>query len=203
MFAEAYEIVEVIEGGFSDHINDSGGKTMYGVTERVARAWGYKGKMRDLSKKEAIAILKQEFWDKIRLDEVKDDELSALIFDASVNHGQPRAIILAQRAYNVLSEEPIVVDGIIGKNTLKALNGYPDKFKLRFWFLNVRSKFFYDIISNDPSQKVFKNGWTNRLTRWYKWIFNREQPQEIPVEITPEEAIDVLVRELNLKRRSN
>ena len=35
------------EGGYVDHKADRGGKTRYGITERVARAWGYQGHMRD------------------------------------------------------------------------------------------------------------------------------------------------------------
>lgn len=203
MFLEAYEVVAVLEGGYSDNIHDSGGKTMYGVTERVARAWGYQGLMRDLPKPVAMEIFKEEYWRKIRLDELEDDMLANFMLDASVNHGQSRSVRLAQRAYNTLSETQIKEDGIIGTNTLKALNDYPDKFKLRFWFLNVRAKFFYDILNNNPSQKEFKNGWTNRLKVWYEILLNstaQAPAPEVSYSVTPEEAIEVLIKELGIKR---
>ena len=36
------------EGGYVDDISDSGGETKYGITEEVARRYGYDGKMIDL-----------------------------------------------------------------------------------------------------------------------------------------------------------
>jgi lysozyme family protein len=37
------------EGGYSNNPNDAGGETCFGITEAVARAYGYTGEMVDLS----------------------------------------------------------------------------------------------------------------------------------------------------------
>ncbi len=47
-FDTAFTKVLGHEGGFSDHPDDPGGKTRFGVTEAVARRVGYKGEMREL-----------------------------------------------------------------------------------------------------------------------------------------------------------
>lgn len=44
-FEEALKHTLGIEGEYSDHPSDSGGKTRYGITEAKARAWGYDGPM--------------------------------------------------------------------------------------------------------------------------------------------------------------
>ena len=52
------------EGLYSDNILDNGGKTMYGITEKVARNFGYKGSMEKLTKEQAIEIYSKLYWRK-------------------------------------------------------------------------------------------------------------------------------------------
>ena len=47
-FDDAFTALELIEGGYSNDPQDPGGETMYGITARLARAYGYTGAMRDL-----------------------------------------------------------------------------------------------------------------------------------------------------------
>ncbi len=46
-FEKAFEEIILHEGGYADDPADSGGKTMYGITEAVARNSGYRGEMKD------------------------------------------------------------------------------------------------------------------------------------------------------------
>ena len=46
-FLKAFALVVGIEGGYSNNANDLGGKTMFGITEAVARENGY---MSDMAK---------------------------------------------------------------------------------------------------------------------------------------------------------
>jgi lysozyme family protein len=57
-------IDEVIgrEGGYSNHPADRGGATRWGVTEKVARAHGYRGDMRSFPRGEAVAIYRRIYW---------------------------------------------------------------------------------------------------------------------------------------------
>ena len=55
-FDEAFHKLLGHEGGFVDHPSDPGGATRWGVTERVARQWGYAGSMRELPVETAKAI---------------------------------------------------------------------------------------------------------------------------------------------------
>jgi len=170
VFDKAFEDTIVIEGGYVDDPIDRGGKTKYGITEKTARVYGYQGKMIDLSLKIAKDIYKKQYWDTLRLDEINSDKMKRLMFDASINHGQSRAVLFAQRAYNTLSDNTIISDGIIGSQTIGALNSYPYEVDLAYWYIAVRSDYFRNIVDNDETQKRFIRGWGRRIQHLLKDI---------------------------------
>lgn len=119
------------EGLFSDDAADSGGATMYGITESVARKNGYDGDMRDLPLEKAKEIYHREYWVKPGFDRVAehDVELAQELFDAGVNVGTGLASKWLQRSLSVLNSQEkhydnLVQDGRIGPKTLEALSMY-------------------------------------------------------------------------------
>ena len=52
----------VMEGGYTLNAKDRGNATNWGITEATARAHGYTGDMRDLTRIEAYAILENDYW---------------------------------------------------------------------------------------------------------------------------------------------
>lgn len=115
------------EGGYVDHPSDPGGATNFGITQRVARANGYQGHMRDLAKAVARDIYRREYIEKpgflgiCNLDPVVAEE----VIDSGVNAGQGRAARWYQTALNLFNRRgvdyrDIVVDGQIGPATLAA-----------------------------------------------------------------------------------
>ena len=69
-FDKAIKEVFRVEGGFANHPSDKGGPTRYGITETVARAHAYSGRMEDMSEYAARQIAKAQYWDLLRLDEI-------------------------------------------------------------------------------------------------------------------------------------
>lgn len=119
------------EGGYVDHPADRGGPTNFGITEAVARANGYAGPMRSLSRAEAEAIYKRLYWVRPRFDAVaeRSPALAAELFDTGVNMGPAVAATFLQRALTALnrngSDYPdLVPDGRIGSTTLAAIDGF-------------------------------------------------------------------------------
>ena len=90
-FPEAFDLLITHEGGFSSHPDDPGGATMYGVTEKVARAEGYTGAMRNFSLNDAKTIYRKNYWDACRCD-LMPDQLRYPLFDAAVNSGPGQSI---------------------------------------------------------------------------------------------------------------
>ena len=119
------------EGGYVNHPDDRGGPTRYGITEAVARAHGYAGKMAELPQDEAIAIYRRLFWLRPRFDEVAErlPRVAAELFDTGANMGPGVAATFLQRALTALNRNgkdypDLVPDGRIGECTLIALDGF-------------------------------------------------------------------------------
>ena len=123
-----------IEGDFSDDPADSGGATKWGITEAVARAFGYPGEMQNLPVTLARVIYQQNYWDLLKLDPISDisDDISSELFDTAVNCGVGFAGRSFQRSLNAFNRSgrdysDLVVDGLIGRITVTAFRALIDK----------------------------------------------------------------------------
>jgi lysozyme family protein len=172
-------IDEVIrrEGGYSDHPADRGGPTNWGITEQVARAYGYKGDMKALPREAAVAIYKQRYWTGPKFDQVAEicPAIGDELFDTAVNMGVVAAGKFLQRALNVLNRgatdyPDIGTDGMVGPMTLHALGGFMKKRGaaggevLRKALDGLQCGRYIEIAEANPSQEAFVMGWlTNRV----------------------------------------
>lgn len=119
------------EGGYSDHKSDTGGKTMWGITERVARKHGYKGDMRQLPRATAVAIYRQEFAIDPGFAAVAtiSPAIGEELFDTGVNMGPSIPALWLQESLNAFNGQgrlyaDIREDADIGPGTLNALRAY-------------------------------------------------------------------------------
>ena len=119
------------EGGYSDHPADRGGPTMFGITEAVARAHGYRGAMRDLPQGEAAAIYRRLYWLRPRFDAVavRAPRIAAELFDTGANMGPAVAATFLQRALTALNRNgkdypDLVPDGRLGPASIAALDAF-------------------------------------------------------------------------------
>lgn len=130
-FLEAWLATGREEGGYVDNPKDSGGPTNFGITERLARAYGYTLDMREFTQPLARRIAKMQFWDALKLDDVAklSRPIASEVFDSSFLCGQTAAIKMLQRPLNLLNREgfdygDIEADGRMGRVTLFALEAY-------------------------------------------------------------------------------
>lgn len=156
-----------LEGGYSDHPADRGGPTKFGITERTARAAGYTGDMRNLTRDAAVDIYKSQYWTRPgfgRVDAVSHNVAEELL-DTGVNMGPTVAAKFLQRALNALTDANLTIDGKIGPATLGALRGFVstrkrDGEKVLVKMLNAQQSVRYmEIAEADASQKAFMFGW--------------------------------------------
>lgn len=131
IFDAEFQKVVMVEGGYSDHPSDSGGKTKYGITEAVARANGYAGAMVDLPLDVAKRIYRAQYWDTLKLDDVAtvSQAVAHEMFDTGVNMGIGKAAVFLQTALENLNRQgkdfpDVAADGVIGPMTVHALRRY-------------------------------------------------------------------------------
>lgn len=160
------------EGGYVDHPDDRGGATCHGVTEVVARAYGYHGRMQDLPRSVAKAIYRERYWTQPRFDQVAEHStaIAEELLDTGVNMGTGTAATFLQRALNVLNAEgkvypDVVVDGAIGRLTITALRAFlaargKDGHVVLWKMLNAQQSVRYiELAEGRPSQEAFQFGW--------------------------------------------
>lgn len=153
------------EGGLSNHLDDRGGKTYCGITKRFYPDWlGWKyvdtlthtvnvAEMNRLVEE----LYRKEFWKPIQGDKLPTQELADALLSLAVNLGPRQAIRLAQTVAG------IKMDGIMGPETLKALQLRGGSKAFLNKYLDRVGKFYLDLAKKDPTQKVFEKGWQNRV----------------------------------------
>jgi len=146
------------EGGWSDNPADPGGATMKGVTLAVYQAWKSnphisKEDLRNISDQEVADIYKQNYWDKVKGDDLPSG-VDYAVFDASVNMGVGRASKLIQTAVGVPA------DGVIGNQTVQAIkSANPTELIDKF---SAEKDAFYKSL---PTFGTFGKGWLNRVAQ--------------------------------------
>lgn len=149
-YDRAFDLLIGHEGGYADHPSDPGGRTMWGVTERVARADGYTGHMRDYPRDLAKSVYRRQYWDAVQADQLPT-ALRFDVFDAAVNSGVKQASLWLQRA---VGAQP---DGVIGAKTIAAARGADAGAPARF--NGQRLQFMADL----PTWPAFGRGWARRI----------------------------------------
>lgn len=111
------------EGGFVNHPRDPGGATNMGITIGTLAEW--RGRpvtvddVRQLSRKEAMAIYRAKYWDRVAGDDLPAGQ-DYVAMDGAVNSGVSRGARWLQTALNRVGGQDIPQDGAIGPLTLRA-----------------------------------------------------------------------------------
>jgi len=162
-FKKRVEKVIQLEGGYVDHEADRGGATKYGITEKLAKKYGYEGDMKNLSIPKAKEIYRMAFWEKYGLNEIDHEEVASRVFSFGINAGMSTAIRKLQEGYNLLTDSDIAEDGIIGPETLGVINNFDKSGRILDTLKALQAEYYLDIVRNDFSQHVFLAGWLNRI----------------------------------------
>lgn len=147
------------EGGYVNHPEDRGGITNKGITLATYREYcGQHKTIKDLQNMSYGTwqkIMKDMYWDKCNADKIENQSLAEIIVDWCVNSG----MVGLRKVQEIVGCKP---DGIAGPITLSLINTSDAETLFdRLW--KARHQFYVNIVKRSPSQKVFMNGWMNRL----------------------------------------
>ena len=171
-FEEAFKFIMKYEGGYSNHPNDKGGETNYGISTRFIRANGLDIKnVRDITVQQAKDIYRTYFWDLLKANCFNDDIVQLFLFDTAANCGVGRATEILQIALNAWM--PISIDGIVGKETISTCNSMVEQKRnkaLLYEMLKANRIGYYEtIIRNNGKLRTFLKGWVNRVVELFKY----------------------------------
>jgi lysozyme family protein len=161
-FLPAFEQMIKDEGGYVLHdvAGDTGGVTYAGIARNKNPHWNgwpyidrkefggpLTGMVRD--------FYKVEFWDKMRGDEIREQDIANSIFNFGVNAGMGMAVKLAQLVVNATP------DGGIGPKTVELLN-QQNASDFRKSYALTKIARYAEICNKNRTQSKFLLGWINR-----------------------------------------
>lgn len=150
-----------LEGGLlTEHPDDRGGRTKWGVTERLWRAWtGAPRDARmpeDLTLDDAVACVMAMIIQPARLDRLADARVRLVSVDWAIHSG-PSAPVRALQRY--AGTPPA---GGLDDATAAAVNA-ADATRVVGWLIGARLDHLVRIVRHSPTQRAFVVGWMHRI----------------------------------------
>lgn len=171
-YDKAFDYVINSEGGYVDNPNDPGGPTKWGVAnfrEKTSAYEVYKGRqvpakeIEDLTIDEVKRFYFQCFYKSVGADLVNTPAIAAALFDTCVLYGILPTCKMAQSALNDCGMI-LLVDGVIGKITIKCLNEVDTVDFLNCFAARIIQR-IDKIVAAKPEKfagKKAENGWKRR-----------------------------------------
>lgn len=154
VFSDAFQWILTAEGG-SRLVNDTGGLTRYGISQRT---WPHVD-VENLTQDQARQIYLDGYWKPIRGNALPP-AIALCVFDAAVNMGVPTAIRLLQTVLRT-----VVVDGTPGPETIAAAKMYLPRTELVAQFLRLRNAWYRDLAGKSEKYGKYLFGWEMRCWR--------------------------------------
>lgn len=174
------EILKQEGSTYTDLSEDRGGATKYGITQKTL-SFIYnqpvsKLEVKNLTFNKARKILIEYYYKRPNIDKLPV-KLQPTVYDMNVHSGR-NSIKILQKTANSLYNNPkeiLIIDGYIGEYTFNLVKKLYSKYKEDFNNLyNInRRDYYFNIVKNDNSQKIFivtknglKGGWIKRVERF-------------------------------------
>ena len=151
---------------FENDPTDSAGATRFGLITDDLHEYGlgtnsdgiidYKDVMA-LTPETAAKVLKKLYWDYFKADTINNQSVAEFFVDGGLTQGR---ILIAKYVQSSLG---VTVDGIIGSQTIAAINTDNNIEAVFNQVYQLRKKRYLAIVKAKPSQKKYIRGWLNRL----------------------------------------
>lgn len=157
----------------TNHPDDAGRLTRFGISQL-----GYPSEdIAALTKDRAMFLYHRDYWLPLRCDALNNEGIAFQLFESAVHMDPPgkprRSVKIAQGALIIHGIE-VVYDGIMGPQTIQALNRYPHKDSLIKWMNVIQgASLLVGAASEDDLVKLIKErlkqlqtfarGWGRRI----------------------------------------
>jgi len=169
-FSIAMKFVLKNEGGYVNHPKDPGGATNFGISLRFLRTLDKKdgdinhdgvidiNDIKEMIIDDAVRLYKKYYWDAYNYGFIENQEIATKVFDICVTMNPSKCHKMFQRAIMATTYVSIDCDGIIGKKTIKAVNGCKVPEELLTIFKDLVADYYRSL-----KKPEFINGWLNRV----------------------------------------
>lgn len=181
-----------IEAGWVNDKKDKGGETLFGISRVSNPRWAVWPKVDELGAKfgkgtmafktnveangeffiSAARLFYAKYFMAIRLDEF-EDRVACVMYDLAVHAGTERAIIMAQRTYNIVMphKKPLHDDGVYGPLTRGAMLEMVDGLvETEFAKVYLQERLKWHKRANPEYTKAF----TDRCHNLWRFLFGNE-----------------------------
>lgn len=169
-FKKAFEIMIAHEGGYGNDPSDPGGETYKGVARKINSKWdGWP--IIDMLKRSAdfpvnlekdvdlqnsvFEFYQLNYWDKVKGDDIQNQDVANSIFDFAVNAGVSASAALAQLVVNAK------IDGVIGKQSIDLINAFDTEHFLAAFTVSKIAR-YVNIVKKRPISRKYFYGWVLR-----------------------------------------
>jgi lysozyme family protein len=156
------------EGGFINRKDDHGGPTKWGITLDDLTEWRKVDNLtiQDLENMpltEAEDIYYTHYLKPLGCEQMKSSGVAVCLADTGILYGVVTTIHFAQKVCNGFGYS-LTVDGLAGPATIQAINKCNPTLFIKDFHGLILARIDY-IVAQDPSQKVFYDGWLARADR--------------------------------------
>ena len=161
-FQPAFQKLMELEHGYSAHDVDRGA-----VKDGITQAWLDQvepgRKVEDLDAGDVMRLYKQRWFDAGNFIAIPDQRLGTAVFVEAVNVGMKPAIQWLQRTLDALGQD-VMIDGIIGPQTVGALDRLADADLVLRGFLGHCAEYYGQLVAGNPKKYgQYLRGWLRRL----------------------------------------
>lgn len=148
---------------FTNNYYDEGGPTKFGWTLNTFRnqinPFETKKELKSLTKKQALIYYKKYFWEKYGASKIDNISLALSLILSQINLGPVRPNCLLQIMTNNKCHSNLIIDGILGSKSLKAINSC----RLGIYDFNMKVYDLYKLEISHSRWKKLRNGLKNRI----------------------------------------
>ena len=156
-FEKAFDNLIREEGGYVNDPVDRGGETKYGISKKSYPQLNIKELTLDMAKN----IYKKDFYDKMMLEHIKDDDVATEILEECVNMGRRTATYFLQIAVTTLGAN-IAMDGYMGRKTIDAVNDF-HAHDILMMIKSLSVAHYLNLTHDYPPMQKYLKGWIKRV----------------------------------------